>query len=287
MNYVSPQNAISAAVVGGGLLLFTAWETISPLRKMLEPKLRRVIRNLTVGGISLAILTLLQAPVLVPLAEWAMRHRVGLLNQLDIPPPLDSVVAIVILDYTLWWWHRANHQVPFLWRFHLPHHVDLDLDASTALRFHFGELTLSIAYRAMQILLIGTNPFQLWLWQTILFASILFHHSNTRLPLAFERFLVRLIVTPRMHGIHHSDRLNETNSNWSSLLSLWDYVHGTILLNVAQPEITIGVPAYRQPSEVTIGKILLSPFRKQRRDWQLPDGSPSIRSHVEREALPA
>jgi sterol desaturase/sphingolipid hydroxylase (fatty acid hydroxylase superfamily) len=287
MNYVSPQNAISAAVVGGGLLLFTAWETISPLRKMLEPKLRRVIRNLTVGGISLAILTLLQAPILVPVAQWAMRHRVGLLNQVEIPPPLDSVVAIVILDYTLWWWHRASHQVPFLWRFHLPHHVDLDLDASTALRFHFGELTLSIAYRAMQILLIGTNPFQLWLWQTTLFASILFHHSNTRLPLAFERFLVRLIVTPRMHGIHHSDRLNETNSNWSSLLSLWDYVHGTILLNVAQPEITIGVPAFRSPSEVTVGKILLLPFRRQRRDWQLPDGGLSTRSHVEREALPA
>src|SRR5437667_11082462 len=199
MNYVSPQNAISAAVVGGGLLLFTAWETISPLRKMLEPKLRRVIRNLTVGGISLAILTLLQAPVLVPVAQWAMRHRVGLLNQLEIQPPFDSVVAIVLLDYTLWLWHRVNHQVPFLWRFHLPHHVDLDLDASTALRFHFGELTLSIAYRAMQIVLIGVNTYTLWMWQTILFASILFHHSNVRLPLAFERWLVRVLVTPRMH----------------------------------------------------------------------------------------
>src|SRR2546426_6383297 len=284
---LSLQNAISVAVVGGGLLFFTAWETIAPLRKMLEPKLRRVIRNLTVGGISLAILTLLQAPILVPVAQWAMRHRVGLLNQLEIPPPLDSIVAIVLLDYTLWWWHRANHQVPFLWRFHLPHHVDLDLDASTALRFHFGELTLSIAYRALQIVLIGTNPFQLWVWQTILFASILFHHSNARLPLGFERLLVRLIFTPRMHGIHHSDRLNETNSNRSSLLSLWDYVHGTILLNVAQPDITIGVPAYRSPSEVTIGKILLLPFGRQRRDWNLPDGDLSIRSHMDREALPA
>ncbi|SRR5712691_1158741 len=287
MNYVSAQNAISAAVVGGGFVFFTAWETISPLRKMLEPKLRHVIRNLTVGGLSLAILTVLQVPILAPVVQWAMRHGVGLLNQVEIPPPLDSVVAIVLLDYTLWWWHRASHQVPFLWRFHLPHHVDLDLDASTALRFHFGELTLSIAYRAMQIVLIGTNLFQLWLWQSILFASILFHHSNTRLPLACERFLVRLIVTPRMHGIHHSDRLNETNSNWSSLLSLWDYMHGTILLNVAQPEITIGVPAYQHPSEVTIGKILRLPFVRQRRDWHLPDSSLSVRPHTEGKALPA
>jgi sterol desaturase/sphingolipid hydroxylase (fatty acid hydroxylase superfamily) len=283
----SAENAISVAVVGGGLLLFTAWETLAPLRRVLEPKLRHVIRNLTVGGISLAILTLLQAPVLVPVAEWAMRHRVGLLNRVSIPAPLSTIVAIALLDYTLWWWHRANHQVAFLWRFHLPHHVDLDLDASTALRFHFGELTLSIAYRSMQILLIGTSVFQLWLWQTILFASILFHHSNARLPLVVERLLVRFIVTPRMHGIHHSDRLNETNSNWSSLFSVWDYVHGTIVLNVPQTDITIGVPAYRHPAEVTIGKVLLLPFKRQCRDWHLSDGSLSLRSPVEREAFPA
>ena len=155
------------------------------------------------------------------------------------------------------------------------------------MRFHFGELTLSIAYRAVQIVLIGTNVFQLWLWQTILFASILFHHSNTRLPLAFERVLVRLIVTPRMHGIHHSDRLNETNSNWASLLVLWDYIHGTILLHVPQSEITIGVPAYRDTFGVTIGKVLLLPFKRQRRDWQVADGSISVRRHAPGEALPA
>jgi sterol desaturase/sphingolipid hydroxylase (fatty acid hydroxylase superfamily) len=287
MNFLSPENGISVAVVGVGFLFFTAWETIWPLRKMLEPKLRHVIRNLTVGGISLAILTLLQAPVLVPLGEWAACHRVGLLNRFHFVAPVDSVLAIVLLDYTLWWWHRANHQVPFLWRFHLPHHVDLDLDASTALRFHFGEFTLSIAYRAMQVLLIGTSVLQLWIWQTILFASILFHHSNASLPLAFERVLVRFIVTPRMHGIHHSDRLNETNSNWSSLLSVWDYLHRTMVLNVPQSEITIGVPAYEDPSDVTIGKVLLLPFRRQRRDFHLPDGSLSLRPHGKAEVLPA
>jgi sterol desaturase/sphingolipid hydroxylase (fatty acid hydroxylase superfamily) len=278
---------ISVLVVAAGFLFFTAWESIAPLRRTLEPKLQHVIRNLSIGGISLAILTILQAPVLTPLAQWARDHRVGLLNRVNMPAPLATAIAIILLDYTLWWWHRANHQVPFLWRFHLPHHIDLDLDASTALRFHFGELTLSIAYRSLQILVIGTTVFQLWLWQTILFASILFHHSNTRLPLGFERFLVRFIVTPRMHGIHHSDRMNETNSNWSSFFSIWDYMHNTILLNVSQPEITIGVPAYRKASDLTIGNVLLLPFRRQRRDWLFVDGRVSERSQVEREALPA
>ncbi|HEX3071468.1 MAG TPA: sterol desaturase family protein, partial [Thermoanaerobaculia bacterium] len=175
--------------------------------------------------------------------------------------------------------HWASHRVPFFWRFHLVHHVDRDLDSSTALRFHFGELALSIPVRAAQMVIIGVDPQALWLWQTILFGSLLFHHANLRLPLRVERVLVRLIVTPRMHGIHHSDSLNETNSNWSSLISWWDYLHRTILLSVPQKRITIGVPAYSEASDVTIGRMLVLPFIRQRRDFHRIDGTLSIREH--------
>ena len=117
------------------------------------------------------------------------------------------------------------------------------------------------------MILIGVGPTSLWLWQTILFGSILFHHANLRLPLGFERLLVRLIVTPRMHGIHHSDRHDETDSNWSSLLSVWDFVHRTFRFDVPDERVVIGVPAYRDPRDVTIGRILTLPFRRQRQDW--------------------
>jgi sterol desaturase/sphingolipid hydroxylase (fatty acid hydroxylase superfamily) len=263
-------------VVGGFMLLA---ERIAPLRRTVESKLRRVLRNLSAGGVSLALMSLVQAPLLQPVGWWIVRQRVGLLQLVQWPRWLETLIAIVLLDYTLWWWHWANHRVPFFWRFHLVHHIDRDLDASTALRFHFGELALSIPVRAAQMMIIGVDPRTLWLWQTILFASILFHHGNVRLPLRVERLLVRLIVTPRMHGIHHSDRLNETNTNWSSLLSWWDYLHGTILLNVPQEEITIGVPAYSAPSDVTIGKILLMPFGRQRHDFHLPDGRLAVREN--------
>ncbi|HEV2720897.1 MAG TPA: sterol desaturase family protein, partial [Thermoanaerobaculia bacterium] len=213
---------ITAAVivVTGGVLLLA--ETLSPLRRRVEPKLRRVARNLSIGGIALVITPLLQALILQPAAAAIARHRIGLLQAVEWPRWLEIAVGVVFLDYTLWWWHWANHRVPFFWRFHLVHHVDRDLDASTALRFHFGELALSVPVRALQMAIIGADPFTLWLWQTIVFASILFHHSNLRLPMAFERVLVRFIVTPRMHGIHHSDRLDDTDSNWSNLLSFWD-----------------------------------------------------------------
>jgi sterol desaturase/sphingolipid hydroxylase (fatty acid hydroxylase superfamily) len=242
-------------------------ERFAPLRRTVESKLRRVIRNLTVGGVSLLLTPLLQVPLLQPVASWIARDRIGFLQIVRWPRWLETAIAIVLLDYTLWWWHRANHRVPFFWRFHLVHHADRDLDASTALRFHFGELALSVPVRAAQMILIGVEPQMLWLWQTILFGSILFHHANVRLPLALERALARVIVTPRMHGIHHSDREDESNSNWSSLLSVWDVLHRTFRFDVPQERLTIGVPAYRETRDVTIGKALLLPFRRQRNDW--------------------
>ncbi|HVT02447.1 MAG TPA: sterol desaturase family protein [Thermoanaerobaculia bacterium] len=268
---------ISPAVIGGVFIMMWLAEALRPLRVRVEPRLRHTIRNLSTGGISLALLTLLQAPVLVPVAQWAERYGIGMVRWLGLPKPWNVIVAIILLDYTLWWWHWASHMVPVLWRFHLVHHVDLDLDSSTALRFHFGELALSILYRAVQIAVIGANPFSVWLWQTILFASILFHHGNLRLPQRFERILNRFVVTPRMHGIHHSDRRKETDSNWSSLLSIWDLLHGTLRLDVPDETITIGVPAYRRPEEVSFARIQLLPLVSQRADWV--DGSGSKSSH--------
>ena len=250
-------------------------ERIAPLRRTVEPKLRRIVRNLSAGGVSLALMSLVQAPLLQPVAAWIVRARIGLLQIVHWPRWLETLLAIILLDYTLWWWHWANHRVPFFWRFHLVHHIDRDLDASTALRFHFGELALSIPVRAAQMILIGVDPQTLWLWQTILFGSILFHHSNVRLPRRFERLLVRLVVTPRMHGIHHSDRIDETNSNWSSLLSAWDFLHRTMRFDVPDERIVIGVPAYCDPRAVTLGKILLLPFRRQRDDWEATRNLPA------------
>jgi sterol desaturase/sphingolipid hydroxylase (fatty acid hydroxylase superfamily) len=248
-------------------------ERFAPLRRSIESKLRHVARNLTIGGVSLALTPLLQASLLRPVASWIVRERVGLLQAVSWPRWAETALAIVLLDYTLWWWHWANHRVPFFWRFHLVHHIDRDLDATTALRFHFGELALSVPIRAVQMIVIGVDPQALWLWQTILFGSLLFHHANVRLPLRMERLLVRVIVTPRMHGIHHSDRLDETNSNWSSLLSVWDVLHRTLRLDVPQDRVVTGVPAYEDAAEVTVGKMLVLPFRRQRDDWSAPSAA--------------
>jgi sterol desaturase/sphingolipid hydroxylase (fatty acid hydroxylase superfamily) len=266
---------LTPAVVAGGFLLFLWLETRLPLRVERESKLRRIGRNLATAGVGFATAELLQIPILIPISRWTMTREIGLLNLVGVDGWIRVLVSFVLLDYTLWFWHWINHRIPFFWRFHSVHHVDRDLDASTALRFHFGELGLSVGFRALQIAAIGADPVSVALWQMVLFVSILFHHSNTRLPLALERVLVRIVVTPRMHGIHHSDYENETNTNWSSLLSVWDYLH------VPQQSISIGVPAFVDPKKLTLGKILAMPFRRWRQYWRRPDGSVAVRLHAD------
>jgi sterol desaturase/sphingolipid hydroxylase (fatty acid hydroxylase superfamily) len=258
---------LTPAAIATSFGLILALEAARPLRRRVEAAGRHVLRNLSLGALSFAVLTLLQTPILLPLADWGRHGRIGLLNLFPLPPALGLVLGVLLLDYTLWHWHRINHVWPFLWRFHVVHHIDLDLDASTALRFHFGEMALSVVYRALQVVVIGPSPLALGLWQLLLAVSILFHHSNLRLSLRLERALVRVVVTPRMHGIHHSIYLGEMNANWSSLLSIWDFVHRTLVLGVPQDEVTIGVPTCQELPQVTLPRILVRPFERHPEDY--------------------
>ncbi|MGI8958313.1 MAG: sterol desaturase family protein [Bryobacteraceae bacterium] len=154
-----------------------------------------------------------------------------------------------------------THRVPLLWRFHQVHHLDREMDASTALRFHFGEITISVAFRAAQVWVVGPTAVDFAAWQTFLFLCILFYHSYVRLPLGWERRLARILVTPRLHGIHHSAVSEELNSNWSSGLTVWDWLHGTLKTEVPQNQIVIGVPGYRDDEHQKLKNLLLLPFR--------------------------
>lgn len=148
--------------------------------------------------------------------------------------------------------------------------------ASTALRFHFGEFLASIPWRLGQIALIGAGPRALSLWQKLTLAEVAFHHANLRLPLAFERRLDRFVMTPRLHGIHHSVEAGERDSNFSSGLTVWDVLHGTLCTGKPQAAITIGVPPYDAPCKVTLGRTLAVPFvsgRRRRGGVPLPEAA--------------
>src|SRR5207237_1274944 len=126
------------------------------------------------------------------------------LNWLALPTWARAIVTFLLMDYAYWWWHWANHMIPLFWRFHNVHHTDLDLDVSTAARFHFGEMVFSIGFLALAVVAFGISPIMLLVFFLCLEVATLFHHSNWRLPIRLERILNSIVVTPRMHGIHQS-----------------------------------------------------------------------------------
>ncbi len=266
---------LSAALTGGVFIGLVLLELRRPLRKAeSEPKLRRNVRNMAVAGASAVAIMLTAMPVTAPLTRFVERRRWGLVKWLRLPAWCEVPLALLLLDYTLYLWHVAFHKLPFLWRFHQVHHVDLDMDASTAIRFHFGEMALSTALQVFQIITIGVSPRTFSIWNTWLICEIAFHHSNVELPFAIERRLCRLVVTPRMHGIHHSIVPEELNSNWSSGLTIWDWLHGTLRLNVPQNHLTLGVAAYPEVKQVVFPKLMEMPFDQQpEAPWVRPAGT--------------
>jgi hypothetical protein len=188
----------------GGLVFL---EHCRPLRAEKESKPRRNARNLAVAAFAAATLHLAESPLLYPLAKKVQERRWGLLKWLRLPRALELVTGVLLLDYTHYIQHVLHHRVPLLWRFHAVHHVDLDLDASTALRFHFGEIAISVPYRVTQVLLIGVDP-----------QSFLARHSSLRRTAESEFELVGRLddlgCTARHTQFGSSATQNRDRSTW-------------------------------------------------------------------------
>ena len=251
-------NPLRAILIGTWMAGLIWFEKRRALRSVHRNKLRRDVRNLAIAAPAGAVMQALDMPLALRVAELAQQKGWGILPSLRLPRAVSTVAGILLLDYTLYWWHYLTHRVPVLWRFHQVHHVDREMDATTAIRFHFGEIAISVAFRAVQVAAIGPSPMAVAAWQVFLFLCILFHHSNVRLPVAFERILARFIVTPRLHGIHHSIAPQEVNSNWSSGLTVWDWLHSTLRTEVPQAALTLGVPGFL--SGMTAVEALAMPF---------------------------
>lgn len=193
-------NPLLAALVL--LLLFLQW--CFPLRRQRFSVLRRLVRNYVVSIPGFVIVRFAMLPIPLMVAVWARDRHLGLLTWLDLRGWIAAVAAFVLLDYAYWWWHWMNHMVPLFWRFHNVHHTDLDMDVTTAARFHFGEMFFSTGFLSLTLLLLGVAPLTFAFFFVVFEAATCFHHSNWRLPIGLERILNLVIVTPRMHGIHHS-----------------------------------------------------------------------------------
>lgn len=258
--------------IGIPVLVVVFWilfliESKFDLRKRVQNKWQRSVVNSIVSIPSFILLRFMFLPAMIWLSIQNEKIHFGLNYLYDLPPWAEAIIGVLVFDYTNYLWHILNHRIPLLWRFHLVHHTDPDLDLSTATRFHFGELIGSVFFRGAFIFLSGATPLLVIIYEIVFEAATMFHHSNTKLPIQFETALNKIIVTPLMHGIHHSIIKNEADSNYSVIFSIWDRLHHTAKLNIHQDDVVIGVPAYHDKQELTAGYLLKLPFTKIR-EWK-------------------
>ena len=245
------------------LAAFAILEYRWPRRPLTVSKRSRWLVNLLIVAVdtSVARIALPMAPIaLAALAQsrgWGLFNLVGLDGGL-----LPLAVSVLLLDLVIYAQHRFFHRIPLLWRLHRMHHTDLDLDVSSGTRFHPLEIILSLIIKLAAVLLIGAPPGAVLLFEILLNATSLFSHANLRLPLAFDRWLRLVVVTPDMHRVHHSVIVRETDSNFGFNLPWWDRLFGTYR---DQPRdghdaMTIGLKEWRHLEELGLWRLLIIPF---------------------------
>jgi sterol desaturase/sphingolipid hydroxylase (fatty acid hydroxylase superfamily) len=195
-------------------------------------------------------------------ARWAAGQGIGLLNGIAAPAWLGVPLTIAALDLVSYGWHRANHRVALLWRFHRVHHSDLSFTVSTGVRFHPGELLLSLPIRLAAVTAVGAPAPAVVIFEVVFTIANLVEHGNISLPLRLERHLARLLVTPALHRRHHTRRYPDLDSNFGTIFTLWDHALGTYGANTSAARVETGLPD--GDSAVTVLRALLLPWRTSR-----------------------
>jgi len=244
----------------GGLLVFLIIELLAPYRYVTVSKLKRWIINLSLTGFNNIILSLLFAATIIQSCQYVSTNRIGILNSIEMPHWQKTLITVLILDFMLYIWHLLNHVIPFLWDLHRVHHCDLNMDVSTATRFHIGELAISKVVTIFLILFLGVDIYGLFIFETPVILSTQFHHSSLKISAWFEKIFWIFFVPPSMHRILHSVVIKERNSNYGIILSIWDRLLGTFLTDIDQTEIRIGVGSYQKQKELNFHHLLIMPL---------------------------
>ena len=251
----------------GGFLLFVAIESLFPKRSWDGLRLKRFTFHIGVAAFNTFLIRIF---AYVPMLLWLVyveEEGWGISRWLGLHGWTEIIVSIIVLDLFDYFWHRANHQVNFLWRFHKGHHADTHMDVSTALRFHPGELVISFIVKASWVVIWGPTVIAWFLFEVLVSLSAQFHHSNIDFPDKVEKYLSFFIVTPRYHAAHHAIDRAYGNANFSTILSIWDKLFFSYAKPAAGGETTnakdsLGLPEERAKA-FSILAWLNEPFSKR------------------------
>jgi sterol desaturase/sphingolipid hydroxylase (fatty acid hydroxylase superfamily) len=263
-----PHLGLARPLVGLSVLLaLLIWESWKPFFPFFERAVRtrsgHLARNLAVGLLNAALIAAGLSVLWGVAAAWSAKTGFGILHRAGMPLWLHACAAVLVLDVWTYWWHRANHRIPLLWRFHRMHHSDPWMDVTSARRFHPGEIVLSSLLRVPLIALLGVHLWELVLYELLMGMVVDFQHANIALPEPVDRLLRTVIVTPAMHKVHHSRIQAETDSNYTSLLSLWDRVFSSFRLRPELSAVRIGLVGWSDPPHQTLPGMLTTPLQSR------------------------
>jgi sterol desaturase/sphingolipid hydroxylase (fatty acid hydroxylase superfamily) len=243
------------------LTIMLLWEAFRPRRPLARPRQERWRTNLGLTLLNTVLVWITVGGVAYTAAVFAADQRVGLLHWHPLPAWAAAAVTLLVLDFAIYVQHVLFHALPVLWRLHRMHHADLDVDATTGLRFHPLEILLSLGYKAAVVVLLGAVPWAVVAFEVLLNAASVFTHGNVALPERLDCWLRWIMVTPDMHRVHHSTRVVETNANFGFAVSWWDRLCGTYRVQpmLGQVGMDIGLSDERTP--LTLGQLLLVPLR--------------------------
>jgi len=262
---VAFENPLRLSVFLGVLIALMILEALFPRKARTQTRRRRWTTNIGIIIADTLAVRLLIPVLAVGVAAFASAKGWGLFNMISAPFWLEVILAFVLLDMLIYAQHVASHKIPILWRIHKVHHVDRDIDVTTAIRFHPLEIILSMGYKFLCILMLGPAVVAVIIFEIVLNASAMFNHANLRLPLRVDRVLRRIIVTPDMHRVHHSTLQQETDSNYGFNLSLWDRLFRTYTdqPSLGHDNMHIGLEPHQTAQPTQFWWSLFLPFHRQ------------------------
>src|SRR4030042_5810338 len=238
------------------------WEMIPPRRPLTTSKITRWFSNLGLVLMDSIVVRLVFPSVLVGTALLIQQREWGLFNQFELSYLLKILFSVLILDLAIYLQHVMFHSIPLLWRLHMVHHSDMDIDVTTGVRFHPIEIVLSMMIKIIVFFLIGAPAIAVLIFEVLLNGTSMFNHGNVRYSQQIDSFLRFLVVTPEMHRVHHSTIRWETNSNLGFNFPWWDRLFGTYRPQTAKGhlEMTIGLDQYKEPRKLKLPWLVVLPF---------------------------
>jgi len=250
-------------VVFGGVAVVLALESFVPFRPLSDGMVGRWVNNLAMTLFDYGLLLFLSPGLVLLVSDLVPQAEQGLIERLGFGAPGAFVVTLLLLELFGYWLHRAFHVLPWLWRIHAVHHSDIEVDATTAHRHHPLEPLISTVITLPVVLVLGIEPIILLAYNVLRLVVAVISHGNLSLPPAIEKALRSVLVTPDFHRMHHSAERRYTDSNYSTILPLYDYLFRTAshMERDQQRTMTLGLERFRDARDSRVDQLLAMPFK--------------------------